>query len=80
MRSGEKNVDTAYAGFWSGTTATIAAAGGAATCLAIREGNFGWTAIAGLVGEGAAAATGVLRVEAGAHSWSDVGVAFVGET
>lgn len=75
--SGEKNIDTACAAFWSGTTAQIDGSAGAATCLVLREGRFGWTAIVGLLGEGAAATTGALRVAAGAHSWTDVGAAFV---
>ena len=75
--SAEKNPNSGYAAFWSGTTAQIAGAAGAASCLALRERRFGWTAVVGLLGEGAAVATGALRVAAGAHSWTDVGAAFV---
>ena len=69
--------DYAYESFWSGHTATLAAAAGAASCLALRESRLGWMAVVGVFGELLAGTTGTLRVAAGFHSWSDVGAGFV---
>jgi membrane-associated phospholipid phosphatase len=61
---------------WSGHTANLAAVAGAAACLALRDHGFSWPAVLAVTGETVAATTGVLRVAAGAHSWSDVAVGF----
>lgn len=68
--------DDAYYAMWSGHTATTAAAAGAASCLALRDGKFGWPAVVGIAGEVISITTGALRVAAGAHSWSDVAAGF----
>jgi membrane-associated phospholipid phosphatase len=68
--------DDAFQSMWSGHTATLAAGAGAASCLALRDGTFGWTGLLAITSEVVAATTGVLRVAAGAHSWSDVAVGF----
>jgi hypothetical protein len=67
----------AFTAMWSGHTSEASAGAGALACLAVRERAFGWTAVAAVATEAISATTGVLRVAAGAHSWSDVGVGFV---
>jgi membrane-associated phospholipid phosphatase len=68
--------DDAFTSMWSGHASSTAAAAGAVACLAVREWTFGWTAALAVTTESIAAATAVLRVPAGAHSWSDVGIGF----